>query len=107
VHTSKRGYGVRQISIPELFSRLVDHIVPQVEQLPNDLIGLTSNSIVVHDIGRKSLTTLDLLGRLARVVIVDIHLKSTSLVKWPIINPTIANSHLLGTRLRIQEPRSC
>jgi hypothetical protein len=87
--------------------RLVDDIVPQVEQLPNDLVGFTSNSIVIHDIGREGLASLDLLCCLARVVIVDIHLKLTSLVKWTIINFTKISLRLLGKRLRIQEPHSC
>jgi hypothetical protein len=62
-------------------SRLVNDIVPQVKQLPDDFVGLASNSIVVHDIGCEGLASLDLLCRLARVVIVDIHLSLAPLVE--------------------------
>jgi hypothetical protein len=106
MHTSMKSHRVYQIFSPGPSYRLVDDIVPQVEQLPNDLVGFTSNSIVVHDVGREGLATLDLLCCLARVVIVDIHLESISLVEWAIINFSNISLHLLGKRLRIQEPRS-
>jgi hypothetical protein len=89
-----------------MISCLVNDIVPKVEQLSDDLVGLATDSIVVHDIGCESLASLDLLCCLARVVIVDIHLKLAPLVKKPADNLTDTNSHLLDTRLRIQEPHS-
>lgn len=55
-------------------SRLVNDIVSQVKQLSDDLVGLAANSVVIHDIGREGLASLDLLRRLARVVVIDIHL---------------------------------
>jgi hypothetical protein len=107
MQTVMRSHLAYQIYSPKLSCRSVDDVIPQVEQLPNDLVGFTSNSIVVHDIGREGLASLNFLSRLARVVIVDIHLKLISLVKWPIINFTQISLRLLGRRLRIQEPRSC
>ena len=63
------------------YARLVNDIVSQVEQLPDDLVGLAANSVVVHDVGREGLAPLDLLCCLARVVVVDVHLDRETLVK--------------------------
>lgn len=68
---------LRSISVPVstlATERLVDNVVSQIKQLSDDLVCLAANCIVVHDIGREGLATLDLLSRLARVVVVDVHL---------------------------------
>lgn len=54
--------------------RLVDNVVSQIKQLSDDLVCLAANCIVVHDIGREDLATLDLLSCLTGVVVVDVHL---------------------------------
>lgn len=61
----------------------VDDIVPQFKKLPDDLVCLATNGIVVHDIGCESLTSLDLLRGLTRVIIVDIHLELVPSVNAP------------------------